>query len=177
MWPNGGIKSCPFFPKNCPKRRHKKVKLLTVAWKLPRRWRVDLRTVLPDLAKFCYLGKLSKIFCKLLKVYLVFGKILNLRWQLLINFGEIWVVEWSQIMKNNPPIWSHCLQGRFCSYFTIVKRIVNEEEESEPLLLTLTPSDARKNWTFFKKKFLTKKWKCVTWQWPKLEPMSDFRVV
>ena len=44
-----------------------------------------------DLAKFCHLGKLSKVLGKLLRVYLVFGKILN---QLCQKF---WILDKSRV--------------------------------------------------------------------------------
>ena len=75
-------------------------------------------SVWPDLAKFCHLGKLSKVLGKLLRFYLVFGKILNQLWQHFMNFGQIWAFVSSQMMKNILAIWSHCSHLPFiCQMF------------------------------------------------------------
>ena len=65
----------------------------------------SIAPVWPDLAKYRHLGKLSKILGKLLREYLVFRKIVNLLWQIFMNFGQIWIVVCSQIMKNILAIW------------------------------------------------------------------------
>ena len=64
-------------------------------------------TVWPDLAKFRHLGKLSKILGKILWVYILSCKILNLFWPYFIKIGQIWAPASSQIMANNLAIWSH----------------------------------------------------------------------
>ena len=66
-----------------------------------------LRTVWPNLAKFCHLDKLSKIWGKLFGFILCLAKF----WVFFVNFGQIRAVVTvsSQIMKNNLAIWSHCL--------------------------------------------------------------------
>ena len=38
----------------------------------------------------------------------VFGKIVNLHWQIFHNFEQIFIVLIGQILKNNIAIWSHC---------------------------------------------------------------------
>ena len=77
-------------------------------------------SVWPDLAKFCHLDKLWKILRKLLRVYFVFGKILNLLWHFL-NFGQIWAVVSSQISTNNLAIWSHCFFRLMTGWLSIFK--------------------------------------------------------
>ena len=61
----------------------------------------------PNLAKFCHLDKLSKIWGKLFGFILCLAKF----WVFFVNFGQIRAVVTvsSQIMKNNLAIWSHCL--------------------------------------------------------------------
>ena len=50
---------------------------------------------------------LAKVFGKFLTVYLLFGKMLSLLWQICDTFGHIFIVATCQILKNNLTIWSH----------------------------------------------------------------------
>ena len=47
------------------------------------------------------------IFGNFLRVYLVFGILLNLLWQTMIAIGQILIDVNGQKLKNNPAIWSH----------------------------------------------------------------------
>ena len=58
-------------------------------------------SVWPDLAIFCQLGKILKIFGNFMKVYLVFGKLLNLLWKNQCAFGPIYVVVNGQILSKH----------------------------------------------------------------------------
>ena len=64
--------------------------------------------VWPDLATFCRLGKSLQVFGKFLMVYLWFGKMLSLLWQISDIIGLIFFVVNGQVLKNNVTIWSHC---------------------------------------------------------------------
>ena len=60
--------------------------------------------------------KKYKSFCQFLRVYLVFGKIPNLLWQilkLLDRFSLLWM---DRYWKNNQPIWSQWSQSHLCLY-------------------------------------------------------------
>ena len=46
---------------------------------------------------FATLANVKQILVKQLRVYLLLGKILNLIWKFIINFGQIWIVVISQI--------------------------------------------------------------------------------
>ena len=46
-------------------------------------------SVRPDLAKFHHLGNILKVFGHFLNKYLLFGKIVNLLWQIFYAFGKI----------------------------------------------------------------------------------------
>ena len=61
----------------------------------------------PDLAKFRNLDKILESFGHFLSNYLVFGKIVNLLQQIFYTFGQIFIVLYDQILKNNISIWSH----------------------------------------------------------------------
>ena len=63
----------------------------------------------PDLAKFIHFGKNLEIFGSILKVYLLFGKVVNPLWDNMYSLGQIFIVVNGQILKNNLAIWSHCL--------------------------------------------------------------------
>ena len=52
-----------------------------------------------DLAKFRHLGILLKDFGLFLSNYLVFGKIVNLLWQIFHTYGQIFIVLNGQILK------------------------------------------------------------------------------
>ena len=57
------------------------------------------RPVSPDLAKF-------RLFGKLLTVYLLFGKMLIILWQICDIVGLSFIVANGQILANNLTIWS-----------------------------------------------------------------------
>ena len=59
----------------------------------------------PDLAKFCHFGKTEQDFGKMLMVYLVFGKILNLLWQK-YDIWRIFIVTNGQILNSFRATWS-----------------------------------------------------------------------
>ena len=59
------------------------------------------------------------IFVKWLKVYSVFGKLLNLLWQNCNVFGQPFNVVYGQILKNNIATWSHCDNSRLISIHLI----------------------------------------------------------
>ena len=65
-------------------------------------------SVWPDLAKFLHFGKILQVFGNILKVYFLFGEILNLLWQICCITGQIFIVTNGQILKYNLTIWSHC---------------------------------------------------------------------
>ena len=62
----------------------------------------------PDLAKYRHFGETFKVLDKFSRVYLPFGKILNLLWQILYTFWKIFIDVNDQMLKNNLAIWSHC---------------------------------------------------------------------
>ena len=64
--------------------------------------------VWPDLAIFRHFGKTLKVLCNFSRIYLLFGKILNLLWQILCTFGQILIEVNDQNLENNVAIWSHC---------------------------------------------------------------------
>ena len=72
---------------------------------------IYLPAVWPDLVKFHHFAKILRVVGKILKVYLVFGKIMKLLWQILNAIGLIFIAVNEQILKNNLAIWSHCLPG------------------------------------------------------------------
>ena len=57
--------------------------------------------------KCCHFGKILQLFGIILRVYLVFGKILNLLWQILCAFEQMFIIISGQILKNNLDILSH----------------------------------------------------------------------
>ena len=69
---------------------------------------LDWLSVLPDLAKFRHFGKNLKVFGHFKKLYLVFGNLLNLLWQIFYATGQIFIVVNGQKMKHYLAIWSHC---------------------------------------------------------------------
>ena len=60
----------------------------------------------PDLAKFRNLDKILESFGHFLSNYLVFGKIVNLLWQLFYTFGQIFIVQNGQILKNKATLFA-----------------------------------------------------------------------
>ena len=72
-----------------------------------------------DLAKFRYSDNIFWIFVKWLRVYSVFGKLLNLLWQNCNVFGQPFNVVYGQILKNNIATWSHCDNSRLISIHLI----------------------------------------------------------
>ena len=58
--------------------------------------------------KIRHFGESLQIFGQFLTVYLLFGKMLNLLWQICDIIGLIFIVGNGQILKNNLTIWSHC---------------------------------------------------------------------
>ena len=66
------------------------------------------RTVWPDLANFRHFGNILSILGNVLKVYFVFGKPLNLLWQILNAIGLIFIDVNGQMLKYYLAIWSHC---------------------------------------------------------------------
>ena len=52
-----------------------------------------------DLAKFLIIGKLLLAFGNFLTVYLVFGKIVNLLYQILYGIGQMFIALYSQILN------------------------------------------------------------------------------
>ena len=58
-----------------------------------------------------------KAFGHFLSNYLVFGKIVNLLWQIFYSFGQFFIVQYGQILKNNIAIWSHCESTSIISVF------------------------------------------------------------
>ena len=65
-------------------------------------------SVWPDFAKFRRFGKIFKVLGNFLRVYLLFGKILDR----LVNFyafGQVSIDVNGQMLKNKLAIWSHCL--------------------------------------------------------------------
>ena len=68
--------------------------------------------VWPDLAKFRHFGKKINFFGHFLSNYLVFGKIVNLLWQIFYTFGQIFIVLNGQIFKK---LYRHLvtLTGRY----------------------------------------------------------------
>ena len=64
--------------------------------------------VWPDLAKFHHFGKIFKVLGNFSRAYLLFGKILNLLWQILYTFGQIFIDIHGQMLKNILAICSHC---------------------------------------------------------------------
>ena len=61
-----------------------------------------------DLA-VCVLGEISPLWQKLFSNYLLFGKALNLHWQIYYAFGQIYNVINCLKLKNSLDIWSQCL--------------------------------------------------------------------
>ena len=57
------------------------------------------QSVGPDLAKFCHFGKSLQVFGKILTVYVLFGKMLSLLWQICDIFRLIFVVANGQNIK------------------------------------------------------------------------------
>ena len=53
-----------------------------------------------DLAKSCCLGKILQVF-GILRIYLVFGKVLNLLWQILYAIGQVLIILSGQILKSS----------------------------------------------------------------------------
>ena len=64
-------------------------------------------SVWPDLAKFRHFGNILQVFGKFLTVYFLFGKIVNLLWQICYTSGLIFIVANGPILKYNLTIWSH----------------------------------------------------------------------
>ena len=62
--------------------------------------------VWPDLTKFRHFGTILKVLGKLLKLYLVFGKILILLWQKICYWASFYSCRCPNIW-NNFAIWSH----------------------------------------------------------------------
>ena len=54
-------------------------------------------------------GKILQVFGSFLTVYLLFGKILSIIWQICEIIGLIFIAANGQILKNNLTIWSHWL--------------------------------------------------------------------
>ena len=53
----------------------------------------------PDLTKFRHFGKMSKVFCKFLRFYLLFCKVLNRLWLKFYDNNKIFFVETGKILK------------------------------------------------------------------------------
>ena len=60
------------------------------------------------MAKFCHLVRISKSFGHFLSNYLVFGKIVNLLWQIFYTFGQIFIVLNGQILKKYSHLVTLC---------------------------------------------------------------------
>ena len=78
--------------------------------------------VWPDLAKIRHFCKILKVFGNILRVYLIFGIILNLLWQILNAIGLVCIYVKVQIFQNNlVAIWSHWFRqskiSTSCSFF------------------------------------------------------------
>ena len=59
--------------------------------------------------KYSHFGNILKALVNFLRVYLVFGKILNLLWPLFYVNGPIFTVVNGQILNNSLAIWSHSM--------------------------------------------------------------------
>ena len=70
-----------------------------------------LQAVWPDWVKFHHFGKIFKVLGNILWVYLLFGKISDLFWQILYAIGQVFIDVNGQMLKNNLAIWSHWLQA------------------------------------------------------------------
>ena len=71
-------------------------------------WRCQLIKVWPDSAKYHHFGEILSILDYFLRVYfLIFGKMLNLLWQICMTIGQNFIVSNGQIFKNKLAIWSH----------------------------------------------------------------------
>ena len=53
----------------------------------------NFKPVLSDLAKFCHFGNIFKFFGNILKVYLIFGKLLNLLWPKICCLGKLLLLQ------------------------------------------------------------------------------------
>ena len=62
----------------------------------------------PDLAKFRYYGKTLKLFGYSLRVYFVWGKIVNLIGEISMMLEKISLLLMAQYWKHNLAIWSYC---------------------------------------------------------------------
>ena len=76
-------------------------------WRCCRWWWCRCRPVRPDLAQFRHFGNILQVFGKFLTVYFLFGKIVNLLWQICYTSGLIFIVANGPILKYNLTIWSH----------------------------------------------------------------------
>ena len=70
-----------------------------------------LQAVWPDWGKFHHFGKIFQVLGNILWVYLLFGKISDLFWQILYAIGQVFIDVNGQMLKNNLAIWSHWLQA------------------------------------------------------------------
>ena len=59
--------------------------------------------VLPDLAKFRHFGEILKVFDNSLNLYLIFGLLLNRLGKFWMPYGQIFINEWGQKLKNKKP--------------------------------------------------------------------------
>ena len=84
-------------------------------------------------------------------VYLIFGIIFNLVWQILYPIGQLSIDVKVQKLKNNLAIWSHCLH----------------------LILSIEKTKAKWNATFRKKKKYLFRFPIKSWKqsWPKKHPV------
>ena len=73
----------------------------------------EFKPVWPDLAKFRHFGKILQSFGKLLGHYFLFGKIVNLHWEICYITGLIIIVVNGQILKHDLTIWSHWFKQNF----------------------------------------------------------------
>ena len=82
-------------------------------WNCRQKWnllycvRFIVLQVWPDLAKFHHFGKNVQVFVKTLIVYWLFGKMVNLLWQICDIIGPIFIATNGKILKNNLTSWWH----------------------------------------------------------------------
>ena len=63
--------------------------------------------VWPDLVKFHDFGEILKVFDDLMRVYLTFGKTLNLLWSFLFYWTNFHCCEMTKCWKTKLAVWSH----------------------------------------------------------------------
>ena len=98
-----------------------------------------IQPVWPDWVQFCRFAKISKVFGYFLRVYLVFGKMLDLLWLIFYAFVQISLSTMAKYWITKTAIWSHCIQALMVSKRAIKRSVQWGARPLHPYLTSMWP--------------------------------------